>query len=221
MGFYYLLIALGALLLLSAALGVWRLWRRHTLMPYRLEGALFSPPEARLLGALDRALGARYRIFAKVPVEQVIAIAPRVGRELRERAAERLAERSFDFIVCDATSLRVLCAVEMAGTRRRFFAAKADGALARVCRAAGLPLVTIPAAEHYERADLAQTLSTAMRPRIAEVPAVAVRAKGPKDQGPITNEAESDAQDEARLLEELAVAIRDDSQPPRATRSGA
>lgn len=200
MTFFYLFLGLGVLLLASGALAIWRLWRRQTLMPYRVEGRLFSPSEARLLTALDAAVGPGRRIFGKVPIEDVIGVERRGGRQLQERAFARLAERRFDFLICDAQSLRVLCAVDLTGDRRRLFGTRADATLERVCRAAGLPLVTVTAAEHYDPAELAEALMAAIVPLRDEVH---TRPANPAE--------EPASQDEDRLLAELAAAIRNDT----------
>ncbi|MBK1701546.1 hypothetical protein CKO22_11630 [Thiococcus pfennigii] len=201
MTFFYLLLGLAVLLLASAALAVWRLWRRQTLMPYRLEDGLFAPAEADLLAALDVAAGPGRRIFGKVLVEDVIGLERRVGRQLQARASARLAERRFDFLICDARTLRVLCAVDLVGDERRLFGARADATLARICRAAGLPLVTVTAAERYDPRELAEALAAAMAPPPAEVPTRLDKPQRPPEEGP-------PSQDEDRLLAELAAAIR-------------
>lgn len=209
MGFFYLLLALLLLLLLSGLLSLWRWWRRHTLMPYRLAERPFAPHEVRLLAALDAALGPGYRVFAKVLAEDVIAIAPRIRGELRERALARLADPRFDFLICDAVDLRVLGAIELTDERPGPLRRRRATSLAPICRAAGLPLVRLAIADQYDPADLAKSLSSALsRSQTSDHPSQSVKmpslGKGRRTEETIA------PQDEARLLSELAMAIRDD-----------
>ncbi len=200
MDFFYLLVMLAVLLILSAGLAVVRYWRVRTRLPYQFDGLFLSPAERGLLLALDASLGSRYRVFAKILAEDVIRIERRVARAIQERAYGRLADLRFDYLVCDAQSLRVLCAVDLIGDDgRRFRKPKADAILARVCRAASLPLVSVVAAERYEPADLAEAVLTAIGPRRS------LHAE------PLS--AASAEPEEEDLLAELAAAIRHKNEP--------
>lgn len=199
MELFYLLLALALLLLLYGGLAVWQLWRRRNLLPYRLADTLLTPAEGQLLDALDAVLGPDHRIFAKVLVEDVIGVERGLPRRAQERAYERLAERRFDFLICEAGGHRVLAAVDLVGDRSgRLRKARPDAALEHICRAAGLPLFTLNAAKRYGPAELSQTLAAIMPVRHASP----VESSLDEPQHP----------DEEHLLASLAAAIRDDTE---------
>ena len=112
---------------------------------------LFSAAERSFLGVLDSAVGAEYRVFGKVRVADIAAIKPGLGASASQGALNRIALKHFDYVVCRADDLTVVCAVELndkshAGQRAR----ARDDLLQRVCQAIGLPLLVIPAKQAYE-----------------------------------------------------------------------
>lgn len=209
MGFFYLLVALTLALLLSGMFALRRAWQLRVLLPYRLDEALLSSTERRFLASLDLALGPRYRVFAKVPVEEIVVVAPRLAQPVRERASARLAERRFDFLVCDAASLRVRAAIALREAGRRYAGSGHDKTLARVCRAAGLPLLAIRAGEGDEPGELAAALHAVMAAGSHREAGRGLTSAAASRAG-ANGEGEASGQDEERLLKQLAAAIRDD-----------
>lgn len=201
----HLLIGLALLLSLSLALTLRQAWRLRNLFPYRVSGPLLSAAEMRLLEALEEALGSGYRIFGKVWAEDVIGVESGVGRRVQERAWARLAEHRFDFAICDSRTLRVLCAIDLIGDQRGRPTQRGPNAvLAKICDAAGLPLVTIRAADDYDPADLARELRGAM---------LAYRADHPES--PTLDAAGPSRNEEDLLLAQLSAAILADDEPGR------
>ena len=76
-------------------------------------GALFSPAERSFLGVLDQAVGTDYRVFGKVRVADVASVKPGLGNSARQGALNRIAQKHFDFVVCGARDLNIVCAVEL------------------------------------------------------------------------------------------------------------
>ena len=118
--------------------------------PYQPAKALFSAAERSFLGVLDQAVGNEYRVFGKVRVADVAAVKRGLSNSARQSALNRITGKHFDFIVCRADDLAVVCAVELNdkshATKR---AQSRDAFLAEVCGSIGLPLFTVSAKRSY------------------------------------------------------------------------
>lgn len=122
---------------------------------YRKQAALFSPAERSFLGALTQAVGEDARILAKVRVADVVTPQKGLSRSDRQRAFNRIAGKHFDYVLCRNDDLAVVCAIELHdGSHRRADRQQRDGFLERVCRAADLPLLQVPAKGGYVVGDL-------------------------------------------------------------------
>ena len=81
--------------------------------PYQPAKTLFSTAERSFLGVLDQAVGSEHRVFGKVRVADVATVKPGLGNSARQGALNRIAAKHFDFVVCRASDLAVVCAVEL------------------------------------------------------------------------------------------------------------
>lgn len=118
--------------------------------PYQPAKALFSPAERAFLGVLDRAVGPEHRVFGKVRVADVASVKPGLSAAARQGALNRVAMKHFDYVVCRANDLVVVCAVELNDKSHATPRAQArDEFVTSVCRAIHLPLVQIPAKQTY------------------------------------------------------------------------
>lgn len=134
-------------------------------LPYQRTKALFSAAERSFLGALDRAVGPEYRIFGKVRVADIAAVKSGLGQPARQAALNRIAWKHFDFIVCRAGDLSIVCAIELNdGTHSSKRARTRDQLLADVCRTIELPLLTIPAKASYSLQELQAAFESAIHP---------------------------------------------------------
>jgi len=135
--------------------------------PYQPAEALFSPAERSFLGVLDQAVGPEHRVFGKVRVADIVAVKPGLSVAARQGALNRIASKHFDFIVCRASDLMVLCAIELNDKSHSTQRAKArDELVLNVCRAIKLPLLQIPAKQAYSLQDIrAQLLSAIGTPQ--------------------------------------------------------
>jgi hypothetical protein len=123
--------------------------------PYQRAAALFSAAERSFLGVLDQAASPEYRVFGKVRVADIAALKPGLGASARQGALNRVASKHFDFVVCRANDLSVLCAVELNDKSHGSKRAKArDEFVEGVCRTIGLPLLQVPAQRSYSVADI-------------------------------------------------------------------
>lgn len=126
-------------------------------LPYRPAKNLFSAAERSFLGVLDQAVGAEHRVFGKVRVADVASVKSGLANSARQGALNRIASKHFDFIVCRASDLSVVCAVELNDKSHASKRAQArDDFLAKVCQAIDLPLLTVPAKQSYAPRELRQ-----------------------------------------------------------------
>ncbi|WP_295392860.1 DUF2726 domain-containing protein [uncultured Thiodictyon sp.] len=166
MGHFYFLLGLAGLLLLALILSLYRRFGRRARWPYVADEALFSPPQRAFLAVLERAVGPDYRVYGRVRVAEVIGLRPRLDRAARRRAYARMGDRQFDFLVCQAATGAIACAVNLV-PRSRLGRAVPRDTLDRVCAAAGLPFVRLREADGYfesELAQLVQSVIDALRP---------------------------------------------------------
>lgn len=122
--------------------------------PYERAGYL-SAAERSFLGALDLALGSRYRIFAKVRLADLIKTRAKLGARTRQAAFNAISSKHADFVLCDPATLEVFAVVELddashGNSRQREKDRWKDSAL----EAAGIQVIRIPAARTYTSADL-------------------------------------------------------------------
>jgi hypothetical protein len=111
---------------------------------------LFSAAERSFLGVLDSAVGPEYRVFGKVRVADVASVRSGLGNAARQGALNRIAAKHFDFVVCRATDMAVVAAIELNDRSHASQRAQArDDLLANVCRAIQLPLLTVAAKPAY------------------------------------------------------------------------
>lgn len=210
MTFFYLLVALAALVLLLFVLNLRRVWHRRRALPYALGQALFSPEEAAFLAALDEAVGGDFRVFGKVRLSDLVTARRGVGKRALEQASARIEPLRIDFLVCGRESASVVCACALVGGKSRK-ARVPDKALGRACDALGLPLVRVQMAETYSAKALAEQIYTAIY-----APKVAAPVTGAK--GVRADDGLSRAEEE-QALSVLAAAIREGDPLPRARAS--
>lgn len=133
--------------------------------PYQPAKTLFSPAERSFLGVLDKAVGSEHRVFGKVRVADVATVKPGLGSSARLGALNRIAYKHFDFIICRASDLTVVCAVELndrSHSSRR--AQSRDDLLLKVCQAINLPLLAIAAKHAYPPQEIRSLFLAAVSP---------------------------------------------------------
>ena len=140
--------------------------------PYVPAKTLFSPAERSFLGVLDQAVGSEHRVFGKVRVADLAAVKPGLGNAARQGALNRVATKHVDFVVCRASDLSVVCAVELNDSSHSSKRAQArDELLTNVCKAIGLPLFQVTAKRAYSVQELQAQLASiiAVAPVVAAV----------------------------------------------------
>lgn len=149
-----------ALLVLLVIVGV---FGREEHYPYTRNPVLFSPAERSFLGVLEQAVGAKYRVFGKVRVADVVSAKRLSNRRRWQRAFNRISAKHFDFVLCGKDDLSIIAVVELDdkshGQRKR---RERDRFLAGLCEAVSLPLLQIPAKRAYSVAEVRATLQSAL-----------------------------------------------------------
>lgn len=141
--------------------------------PYVPAKALFSPAERSFLGVLDQAVGPEHRVFGKVRVADLASVRLGLSTAARQGALNRVAAKHFDFVVCRASDLSVVFAVELNDSSHSSKRVQArDELLTKVCGAISLPLFQVPAKHAYS----VQELQAQFAPVMGEMPAVAAVA---------------------------------------------
>jgi len=166
MGYFYFLLGVAAILVLSMLLSLRKSLKRQFALPYVADRTFFTPEQRAFVSVLERALGTDYRVCAKVRVADVVGLRGRLSRDDQERAYQRLGERRFDFLVCAADTSAIVCAVNLAPRSRRGKPPPKD-ILDRICVAAGLPFVRIRERDAYALDEVAAIVSDVMQHRKA------------------------------------------------------
>lgn len=121
-----------------------------TALPYQKVEALFSPAERSFLGVLHQAVGNNAAIFGKVRVADVVEPKTGLGRSAWKKAFNKISGKHFDFLLCDKEDLSVACAIELDdGSHNSKRRQERDEFLKKVCEAARIPLIQVPAKSGY------------------------------------------------------------------------
>jgi len=130
--------------------------------PYQSKDVLCSPAESSFLGALDKIVGKRYRIFAKVRLADIIDVQKGLSVSARQSAFNRIAGKHVDFIVCHANDLSIVGAIELDDkTHRGRGRHERDQFLDRTLKAAGLSVIRIKAQSSYSIKEISNRLDSA------------------------------------------------------------
>ena len=128
--------------------------------PYQRVSVVFSPAERSFFGVLEKAVPPGYRVLGKVRVADVITVKKLGNRAVWQRHFNRISSKHFDFLICRADDLSVVCAVELddASHKERSRQTR-DAFLSKVCGAADLPLIQTPAKHAYSVQEIQEVLS--------------------------------------------------------------
>ncbi len=161
-------------LVLLALVGFFLLKRRNRslpegpeVFPYVLGDALFTPAERSFLGVLDQAVGTDFRVFGKVRVADVVAVAKGTPKPLWQRAFNQISAKHFDFVLCRPNDLKPVCVIELNDQSHAKESRQGrDKFLERVCAAAGIHLIFFPARSTYTLAEISASIANAMGAKV-------------------------------------------------------
>ena len=133
--------------------------------PYDPAKFLFSAAERSFLGILDQAVGPEHRVLGKVRLADLAKVKGGLTKSARQGALNRVAAKHLDFVVCRASDLSVVCAVELNDRSHAGQRAQArDELVAQVCQAIRLPLITVAAKQAYSVQEVREQFLAAVSP---------------------------------------------------------
>lgn len=150
----FVLLLLGLLFLISRG--------ARTRYPYRQREQLFTPAEWHFYQALRAAVPEELLIFGKVRVADVLQPEKGLDRSTWQRAFNKIAGKHIDFVLVEAHTGHVCCAIELNDrSHQRRDRQDRDAFLVGACEHAELPLLMIPAARQYDIAALRHHIQSA------------------------------------------------------------
>jgi len=126
-------------------------------LPYRRKDYLLSKAERAFFETLQKAVGNRCLIFAKVRLADLLFI--RRGTERRQSYFNRIRSKHIDFVLCDRDAVRPLLAIELDdSSHNRPDRKQRDTFVDSALAAAELPILHVKARADYDGEELARAI---------------------------------------------------------------
>ena len=130
-------------------------------LPYRKKDYLLSKAERSFYEVVRTAVGNEWTIFAKVRLLDLVWL-PR-GTKNSQAHRNRVQSKHVDFVLCDPRTLGPVLVIEFDDrSHERTDRQDRDAFVDAVLRAAGLPVLHVPASSGYVTADLSRRIREAM-----------------------------------------------------------
>lgn len=143
-------------------------------LPYRLRDDFLSAAERSFYGVLISVVQDRYVVCPKVNLADIVFV---VRPNENVAARNRIDRKHVDFVLFEASTMRPMLAIELDdASHRRSDRQERDTFVDEVFRAAGLPLVRVPAKAAYTTADIAERLELGQAPPESAAPLPTARA---------------------------------------------
>ena len=131
--------------------------------PYIRETTLLTAYEQSLLDALNRVLGDRYSVFAKVGLANILSTDPELPDRALGSARERIERENVDFVICERDGTDILGVIQLDpythqpdGRRRH------ETFIDTSLKAAGVPVVEMPIKDTYSEQELRIEITRSM-----------------------------------------------------------
>jgi hypothetical protein len=158
----WLIAALVLVVILRAALVLMSLNRRGGESPYIRYVSLFSPAETAFLQVLDRAVGGRYRIFAKTRIADIVDVRQDLDWRTRRNAFNRICAKHFDFVLCKPRDFTIVGIIELNDSSHlRKERALRDAFVIDICNAISLPILMVRTRGQYSAFELRSVIKQA------------------------------------------------------------
>ncbi len=157
----YIIVAIFVLIVL----GILLFLRKKPPLKYKKVQNLFTASERKFYFALQRAVGDRYLIFAKVRAADLLLPISAKDRSRWRSAFNKVACKHFDYVLCDE-GLDIIAAIELDdASHARADRIERDRFIEWACKSAKLPLIRIKTAKHYDTKELRSTILRAVGQR--------------------------------------------------------
>ena len=118
--------------------------------PYKAKDHLFTAAERSFLGVLDKAIGDNARVFGQVRIADILSVRNGLSNSDRQIAQNKINSKHIDYIVCDSSTLGILCAIELNDkSHEKKKRIVRDEFVESAFKAASIPLLWIKARKRY------------------------------------------------------------------------
>lgn len=139
--------------------------RKKPPLKYKKIKNIFTKSERLFYHILVQAIGDRYIVFAKVRAADLLLPISAKDRSRWRSAFNKVACKHFDYVLCDE-GLEIVAAIELDdASHNRSDRVERDIFIEWACKSAGLPLVRIKTAKHYDKNELRRTILRAIGKR--------------------------------------------------------
>lgn len=123
-------------------------------LSYQKKPSVFNQSHAKIFKALQAAVANDYVLLANVNVADALSIGAIQNVLAMQTAQKMLAEKTFDFLVCDKNSLSPLCAIVIGDSLEPY--------LVTACEAAHLPLARFTVQANYDSSVIRASILNAL-----------------------------------------------------------
>ena len=133
--------------------------RRKQPTPYEKEDALLTPAEQSFFRVLEDAVGAQFRLFAKVRLADVVRVKRGMDRSSWQTAFNAIQSKHIDFLACNPHNMAIQFAVELDDkSHERQSRKERDDFVDRALAAAGVPIFRFTAKRGYSVQEIRRTI---------------------------------------------------------------
>jgi hypothetical protein len=132
---------------------------QNEIFPYRVKDDFLTNPERSFYHVLELYLGSKAIICPKVGLKDFLFISKGAGNKYMHYFG-RIAKKHIDFLICEAGTMRPICAIELDDSSHLNFKTQSrDDFVAKVYNDAGFPLIRFPTRNSYSINDIDAALS--------------------------------------------------------------
>lgn len=132
-------------------------------LSYAAVSRFFSPAELSFYHILKQAFSPDYEIFGKVRIADVIQPKRKLNHRLRRIALNKVAQKHFDYVICDPKTLSIIAVVELDDkSHDNEKTIRRDDFVNEACKSAGIKLIRFKAKSGYQVQDIRDVINTAI-----------------------------------------------------------
>lgn len=151
------LITIAIVVLILLALAIKLIGLKEPVGEFR-KAKFMSDAEIRFYKCLMETVGAKYRVFAKPRLNDIV-YAVDADRSKWQARTNKLRMKHVDFLLCDPTTLTPVCVIELDdSSHTRQDRADRDGFVNNALKAAGVPIAHFPVRTIYSISEISQKI---------------------------------------------------------------